>query len=379
MIPAGKFQYAVKDGGATHTMVLTPVEGDESGLRHGDVDGSRWNTRGWTMQERSLSTRSVHFCKNKIYFECRSTVRSEENEPEQMEESSKLWPRESREADGGKIASGTEGNRMSWYDRWIRAVIDYSRRRLTVESDKLKALKSIANEMQLQVSDVYISQAGMWLGDISREILWYVESGIAQQPRQWRAPTWSWASLDANIGFVKGNHHDPRAIEVLTKALPLPFKFFDESTPRETGAESLAERGKSFLFETANSDCGAMNFGCVQAYAERIGGIRRTNEDWVGFPYEVLDERGEVFARGILDVDNRDNLLASLSYPSNTFRYLHVTHEQHPSGLIIRKRNGTGRGHWERLGVATIFETCGRLVREENFRGERSQEHFHLF
>ncbi|KIN03019.1 hypothetical protein OIDMADRAFT_97469, partial [Oidiodendron maius Zn] len=41
---------------------------------YGDVDRSRWNTRGWTMQERSLSTRSVHFCKNKIYFECRSTV-----------------------------------------------------------------------------------------------------------------------------------------------------------------------------------------------------------------------------------------------------------------------------------------------------------------
>jgi hypothetical protein len=379
MMAASKFQYAVKDGGATHTMVLTPLEVDESGLRHGDVDGSRWNTRGWTMQERNLSTRSVHFCKNKIYFECRSTVRSEVNEPEQMERTSKLWPREIHEADRGKLGSGIERNRLSWYDRWRRAVVDYSRRRLTVESDKLKAIQSIANEMQPQVLDVYISQAGMWLGNISREMLWYVESGIVQQPRQWRAPTWSWASLDANISFVKGNHHDPRGVEVLTKALPLPFKFFDASTPSTTGAESLAERGKNVLFETASSDRGAVNFGRVQAYTERIGGIRRIDDDWISFPYEVLDERGDIFAHGILDLDNRDNLLASLSHPSSAFRYLHVVHDQHPSGLIIRKRNGTECDHWERVGVATIFETRGRLVREENFRGERSQESFYLF
>ena len=380
MVTASKFQYTVKDGGgATHTIVLTPIEGDESGLRHGDVDGSRWNTRGWTMQERSLSTRSVHFCKNKIYFECRSTIRSEENEPEQMARSNKLWPREIHEADGGKLAPGIERNRMSWYDRWRRAVVDYSRRRLTVESDKLKAIQSIANEMQPQVSDVYISQAGMWQGNISREVLWYVDSGIARQPRQWRAPTWSWASLDANIGFIKGNHYDPRGIEVLTKALPLPFKFFNASTPSATGAESLTECGKNVLFETASSDREAANFGRVQAYTERIGGIRRIDRDWISFPYEVLDERGDIFAHGILDLDNRDNLLASLSHPSNAFRYLHVAHDQHPSGLIIRGRNQTGRCHWERVGVATIFETHGSLVREENFRGKRSQEYFHLF
>ena len=380
MVAASKFQYAVKDGGGvTHTVVLTPIEADESGLRYGDVDRSRWNTRGWTMQERSLSTRSVHFCKNKIYFECRSTLRSEENEPEKMAGSSKLWPREIHEADGGKLASGIERNRMSWYDLWRRAVVDYSRRRLTVESDKLKAIQSIANEMQPQVSDVYISRAGMWLGNISREMLWYVESGIARQPRQWRAPTWSWASLDANIGFLKGNHYDPRVIEVLTKALPLPFKFFDVSAPSTTGAEFLTEHHKNDLFGTATLDRGVVSFGRVQAYTERIGGIRRIDSDWVSFPYKVLDEHGDIFAHGILDLDNRDNLLASLSHPSNAFRYLHVAHDQHPSGLIIRGRNQTGRCHWERVGVATIFETHGSLVREENFRGKRSQEYFHLF
>lgn len=45
------------------------------------IDNSVWNTRGWTFQERLLSNRILHFTSGRLYWECRTTEGSEENEP----------------------------------------------------------------------------------------------------------------------------------------------------------------------------------------------------------------------------------------------------------------------------------------------------------
>lgn len=42
------------------------------------IEASRWNTRGWTLQERRLSTRMIHFCDDRIMFECRSCMETED-------------------------------------------------------------------------------------------------------------------------------------------------------------------------------------------------------------------------------------------------------------------------------------------------------------
>ncbi|KAI4860824.1 hypothetical protein F4820DRAFT_92173 [Hypoxylon rubiginosum] len=59
------------------------------------IISSEWNTRGWTMQERSLSTRSIHFYRNRIFFECQGCLRSEDNDPAQEAGliNDPLWPR----------------------------------------------------------------------------------------------------------------------------------------------------------------------------------------------------------------------------------------------------------------------------------------------
>lgn len=44
---------------------------------HGDVEESELNQRGWVLQERALSPRTVHFTKNQTYWECGNGVRSE--------------------------------------------------------------------------------------------------------------------------------------------------------------------------------------------------------------------------------------------------------------------------------------------------------------
>lgn len=46
-----------------------------------DVEYSKWNQRAWTFQERILSSRVLHFTKNKLYFECCSADTDEEGSP----------------------------------------------------------------------------------------------------------------------------------------------------------------------------------------------------------------------------------------------------------------------------------------------------------
>lgn len=44
---------------------------------HTDVEEATLNTRGWVLQERALSRRSIHFASNQIYWECGKGVRCE--------------------------------------------------------------------------------------------------------------------------------------------------------------------------------------------------------------------------------------------------------------------------------------------------------------
>ncbi len=44
---------------------------------HTDVEQATLNTRGWVLQERALSRRTIHFASNQIYWECGKGVHCE--------------------------------------------------------------------------------------------------------------------------------------------------------------------------------------------------------------------------------------------------------------------------------------------------------------
>ena len=48
---------------------------------YSSVEMARWNSRGWTFQERLLSKRVLHFTEKRLFWECRMTEATEENEP----------------------------------------------------------------------------------------------------------------------------------------------------------------------------------------------------------------------------------------------------------------------------------------------------------
>ncbi|KAL8766143.1 MAG: hypothetical protein Q9209_006983 [Squamulea sp. 1 TL-2023] len=87
------------------------------------VDRTTWNTRGWTYQERLLSRRMLHFTSSILFWECRSTDRSEVNTKNRQWQNRPRWILgESRDdqavLDNGILQIHTH------YDRWYMVLRD---------------------------------------------------------------------------------------------------------------------------------------------------------------------------------------------------------------------------------------------------------------
>jgi hypothetical protein len=339
-VPATKIGYSLQEStehrAAEDYFIITPLSDVQEGVRSGDVEGSKWNTRGWTMQERSLSTRSIHFCKNKIYYECRESLRSEENEPEESHDYSPfhMWPRSP--AKGGTAEPAT-----IWLDLWRRAVRNYSRRKLTVPSDKLPAISSLASDIRAREPTLHFwPGAGVWEEDLAQQLLWYVESGKPRRPPVVRAPSWSWASLDASISFVKGTRTCPNPDPLHSQ---LPWITTLHPTPG----------GKHLLIVEAIT----INIAIIQ---------EAKTSDRHGYSHELQKQDGTICGHAILDFQDQKTLTSGLSYSGATetrLIYLHLANHQHPSGLIVLREElhskNLKRPRDTRIGVATIFELGG--------------------
>lgn len=199
-----------------------------------DPPGSQpLNSRGWTLQERLLSPRTLHYCIDQIYWECNICMLSEDggrirtdkyNFTEILE--TQQLPLEKHGICGaGPGLSLIEGYTIDdsvgrWRGGWLSTIEDYSAREFSHTADKLPALSGLATALTKATGDAYY--AGLWRNHILEDLHWRVyarnEKRIqvpggfahvlgeqlctAMRPAEYRAPTWSWASIDAKIKFI---------------------------------------------------------------------------------------------------------------------------------------------------------------------------------
>jgi hypothetical protein len=157
-------------------------------------------TRAWAYQERMLAPRVIHLGREELVWECFSIHHCEcgAGQRHLKGEVSK-----SRFFDA-VIQPGLDSHR-SPEETWRRTVIQYSPLALSVPSDKLPALSGLAQKMRSATNQTYI--AGLWERTLPLDLLWYrEEDGTLLQPNlelaelPWRAPSWSWASVDVGVG-----------------------------------------------------------------------------------------------------------------------------------------------------------------------------------
>ena len=162
--------------------------------------------RGWVYQEWLLSPRVVHFCANEVIWICQSTAECQCGRPIARLEDTFFRG----------IPKGLHNCTLHPIEMWQRLVSEYTERKLTNEGDKFPALQGIAKWFSQTKSSVlepgakpYPSSyvAGMWNGSLNRDLLWTRQKlhlGTSDQPtrsrpKDWRAPTWSWASVKGAV------------------------------------------------------------------------------------------------------------------------------------------------------------------------------------
>lgn len=166
----------------------------ERQIEHGAV-----NRRGWVVQERLLSPRVLHFGKEQIFWECRNSIASETLPvPHKCN-----WDLGEEIHFKRQILSNSEQPRDYKFDRWQDIISRYMGCILTKPEDKLIAISGIAKAFSSVAEDEYL--AGLWRKTLHLQLLWSVESCMQEnglqsvKPHPYRAPSWSWASVDANI------------------------------------------------------------------------------------------------------------------------------------------------------------------------------------
>ena len=165
--------------------------------------------RAWTFQERILSPRVLMYGQ-RVTWQCQSFQASDGGCDDWIEDP---WSRGQRgiytELNKDRVLDASEGvlgdlyplkgrSADKLYDLWYQIVREYSRRSLTFQDDKFPAISALATKMQGKIGGKYL--AGLWSKDLLRGLLWSTYPTVTLvKPQTWRAPSWSWASVNNPI------------------------------------------------------------------------------------------------------------------------------------------------------------------------------------
>lgn len=154
--------------------------------------------RGWALQERYLPRRTLYFGSHQIFWNCQTLSRSEDGRILQrpwFDLQELLLP--AKKTPGKDWASSEQ---LMLYQPWYDMIDTYMSCGLTYESDRLPAIAGLAKAFWLKSQDSYL--AGLWRGGLLAGLLWRrYEFAALHRPAAFRAPSWSWASVDGEIEF----------------------------------------------------------------------------------------------------------------------------------------------------------------------------------
>jgi hypothetical protein len=177
------------------------------------------NRRAWTMQEATLSKRTLRYPGPEMLWSCSSffACACRRDEPQsEIVNRTRLYQYSEKESVYRSSERRPQVLEEDLRRKWHATISSFTQRSVRYEGDQLPALAGMAKLFQLRFEktlgrrDLYI--AGMWEGALHWELLWQTfdstncarihESRMASaRPRQWRAPSWSWASISGSVKF----------------------------------------------------------------------------------------------------------------------------------------------------------------------------------
>ncbi|KAK1242959.1 hypothetical protein MKX08_005771 [Trichoderma sp. CBMAI-0020] len=268
------------------------------------------NNRGWVVQERYLSRRTLHFTAKQVFWECDGESACETCPGGYQRRASSFCPYELKRR-------GMD--RSNWDD----LVSQYSGARLTQSSDRLIAIEGLARSIQATTKDEYV--AGMWKQWIERQLAWSPSEGFRPIPNT-SCPSWSWASgigrVSLPLVWFDGQSNSPTHITLHD----LQVQYFSANTFRDV---------KSAVIRLC---CNYL----LRAVLEPVG-----DSPHVYYKAKFGDEKlDQVY----LKIDNPDIANKAQAIPA----YVVIIDEQR--GILLES-TGQGTGQYRRIGSLFTFQS----------------------
>lgn len=159
------------------------------------------NRRAWTLEERLLSRRKVVYLSDHVTWECDSISLCDFGDISNMHDDDLRLPSQIRQ---GEVSTTPGWREWAVHTEWVKNVAWYTKRQLTRPGDKLRAIGGIADKYHVVMEDQYL--AGLWRSYIPAGLLWRrmmasKDDILLPRPARYRAPSWSWASIDGEIEY----------------------------------------------------------------------------------------------------------------------------------------------------------------------------------
>ncbi|KAK4507180.1 hypothetical protein PRZ48_000914 [Zasmidium cellare] len=206
---------------------------EDADLARNEIGWSKWRTRGWTLQEALLSPRIVYLTSTSVVFEAKDVNGGQTVGERIIPEHLSGWL---SSEDSRKKYEPTQDWQRTWWD-WVG---EFTHRQLTKSSDRAMAILGLAQYMSactaFQTPQHCRYLAGLWESNMVAELLWYVRIGTSTRPETFRAPSWSWISVDGSIDnqSLLAKYNTGLEIEEVNAILPSPI----DAAPPNAGIDA---------------------------------------------------------------------------------------------------------------------------------------------
>ncbi|KAM7219628.1 Heterokaryon incompatibility protein (HET) domain containing protein [Rhypophila decipiens] len=199
---AGSARMAGYYSNAAFTIAATSSEDPLESFLGANKDQKYGIHRAWTWQESALSSRTIHFCRSQIWWECKTHF-VPENRTEFEFGYFGYFDEKFGQAKALALAEGSP------FWAWTKILHQYNERSLSRETDRLPAISGAAASIHALVGGEYY--AGMWEKHLIPGLCWFISRpgfygsapNLATEEREpFIAPTWSWASVHGSIDHL---------------------------------------------------------------------------------------------------------------------------------------------------------------------------------
>lgn len=161
-----------------------------------DVDHGELNTRGWVLQERALSRRTIHFAENQTYWECGEGVRCETLTKMKNKKASFLGDANFPTS----VETYVKGMKIelfqSLYQRYSNLSLSFAKDRpIAIKGLEKRLIQTFKTVGGYGVFDCYLYRSLLWKS--SRQALERIDS-----LSDGKVPSWSWMAYTGGIEYL---------------------------------------------------------------------------------------------------------------------------------------------------------------------------------